>query len=824
MTQTQTKRPGSNTHVSVVKAPTSQNDTIKDNPTDLPKPPQDLSAAPAVVTTYQTTLKAPSDKLNNKKCVDKVDEKANEKTACENHARQKSAGFRRANSRGCPHYLKKRAPLPRAGKQNSSSLKNKTTCRSVRSEFSPVNDKHGSNATRPTVTKNCVPKQRPPSARTKSLKEQETPKKSETVSNSTTSRPSSSAQKQKTDQPQTTNKETAVPYVLQGTTQEMPVTTKAQKTTKSTAPEIKDMNKEEGKDASSRPRSVKAKLIKVASGEEVKQNVEPTEAVQRTTQEEKPRCKITLNGRENTIPEYNPNTLDLQEINSSFKPQSHALTSGGAAAKTVKVTKVGSEGAGVSRDEPGIEFVKKPQSAEHDGPVIWDPFEKIREQNQKFTQSECKKDEGELRTKSARGNASRLAVPKASASSRNSSATKRSAKSKADAVRKSRPKSERKPKTGKTKTGSGGKESGSGIGWHLDYDEAPTFTKVKSFKEKPNGDLTSDEEDVSTYVVHSSRGGKDTWRKIGSELPNMVGVEDLEEYTSADDSDDSQYIDVDDGPQDDDDTAASASQNFTPKAVATKVAVATRVRLEKTSLGSSQEADETALPGVETVKYSRKQSAEFSSSRVEVVSVKSTEEGSTQSEGNAGLNYNLQYYQECGKKQVSHPILPGASVPEKKGSFKKTASRELMATGSHGECEKTKEKSGKVEKDKRKSETPASRENDPSKLENKKNKAKKKSARGDRTVRERKASAKKRTKEHEGDAKVGNSNEELKEIIDEIIKSTPNPTTSFLSKDLDAGGGDGTKKPRKHSRETFEKEMRSSHDGKSFKQVRCVLL
>ena len=48
----------------------------------------------------------------------------------------------------------------------------------------------------------------------------------------------------------------------------------------------------------------------------------------------------------------------------------------------VKATKV--SGNIVTVDEAAeVKFVPKPESSEHEGPVIWDPFEQIRQQNQK---------------------------------------------------------------------------------------------------------------------------------------------------------------------------------------------------------------------------------------------------------------------------------------------------------------------------------------------------------------------------------------------------------------------------------------------------------
>ena len=66
---------------------------------------------------------------------------------------------------------------------------------------------------------------------------------------------------------------------------------------------------------------------------------------------------------------------------------------------------------------------------------------------------------------------------------------------------------------------------------------------------------------------------------------------------------------------------------------------------------------------------------------------------------------------------------------------------------------------------------------------------------------------------------IRNSDENLENIIDEIIKSTPNPTISFKSNEFKNPQKNKKKKPKKYSRESFEKEMRDNWEGKTFKQV-----
>ncbi len=65
-------------------------------------------------------------------------------------------------------------------------------------------------------------------------------------------------------------------------------------------------------------------------------------------------------------------------------------------------------------------------------------------------------------------------------------------------------------------------------------------------------------------------------------------------------------------------------------------------------------------------------------------------------------------------------------------------------------------------------------------------------------------------------------NEELDTMIDEIMKNTPHPSMTLSLKSNNGDGNEEKKKDKKHtkaSREQFEKEMRKSHDGKTFRQV-----
>ena len=644
-----------------------------------------------------------------------------------------------------------------------------------------------------------------------------------------------------------------------------------------------------------RPRSVKAKLIKVASTESCSQDLQATYTVETQAkakeqkqqhQIESPICKITINGKESNVPDCNPKSKGIPNPRTFNNTNNSETNSNSQENKinrcyVVKATKV--SGNIVTVDEAAeVKFVPKPESSEHEGPVIWDPFEQIRQQNQKSVdQLDVKEEEGKARNKSTKGINNRLTVPgnrKTSAKNRNNSATKRNLKVNptVEVNKNLRPKSPKKkgikkkkkaPNGGKDLTNKGDPGNMafvSGIGWHLDYDQAPTFTKVRPFKFKPPGDYSSEEEDYShtpralpdySTGLPSKHATPRSFREVETLLPNMtVSLEELEEYTSADESAD-EYVDAEDvlddvvefrHPRDSmKDEENSACEDSNPSKTLTNVttlgsnyktsnlphvAQATKVTVEQANLGSSQKVEATTVPDVENVKSGSKQPTKNKSATAKVIAVKSaaaenkmktTRDTSPhrgpQNKDTSGLSPNSQ---RSGKKQVSNPISPGASVPERRPSFSRAMLPKKSRGHSPSEPDKPKTKSVRVEKTKTKPKhEPLAKSEETEKDSNKDIKLNKIQRKQSKEVNEAKVkSQEKGSVEPEEKKTVRNSNEDLKNIIDEIIKTTPNPTASFKSNEKE-NSATKKKKQKKHSRERFEKEMRGSHEGKTFRQV-----
>ena len=410
----------------------------------------------------------------------------------------------------------------------------------------------------------------------------------------------------------------------------------------------------------------------------------------------------------------------------------------------------------------------------------------------------------------------------------------------------------------------------SGIGWHLDYDQTPTFTKVRPFKFKPPADYSSEEEDYShtprvlpdySTGTHSKRTTPRSFHEVDTMLPNMaVSLEELEEYTSADDSDDEEYVDAEDvvddiaefkHPRDsikeDESEESSSSKERTnysslnnyEKSKLPHVAQATKVTIERTDLGDSQKVEAKEIPEVEDIK-TETQVAKTKVTTRKVIAVKSAEKenklniSSNPSQPKISTNVNCSDLSpnRNGKRQVSNPISPGATVPERRPSFSKAPllnekNSEHCTEKSLSQPEKT--KSIRVEK------TVAKPKHEPLALSEDVETDKKYYIKQRKTShKSNKRDREKHTKEKEGntgeppainasatekDEDVRNSKEDLENIIDEIIKNTPNPTISFKSNEVEISK-DENPEPKKHSRERFEKEMRGSHGGKTFRQVK----
>ena len=660
-----------------------------------------------------------------------------------------------------------------------------------------------------------------------------------------------------------------------------------------------------------RPRSMKAKLIKVASSESFPKHLKTTYVIEKENAEkeqiqgkkqestENSICKITINGKESAIPEYNLNSKGVQNREDCLNGS--AIISPSCERKTVNTDKVYSNQAQDSvyavrivkidsnkehaAEPAGAKFVPKPESSEHEGPVIWDPFEKIREQNQKsLDHLDVKEEDVKPRVKSAKSSSNRLTVPgsrKLSAKNRNNSASKRNVKIKpvVEANKNWRPKSPKKKGTKKKKKDpNGGKDLTnradpenvafvSGIGWHLDYDQTPTFTKVRPFKFKPPGDYSSEEDDYShtprvlpdyTSGTHSKRTTPRSFREVDTLLPNMaVSLEELEEYTSADESDDEDYVDAEDVvddiaefklPRDSikgESEESSSSKQHTNYSLSNyqssklpHVAQATKVTIERTDLGDSQKVEAKQIPEVENVK-AETQETKTRVTAQKIIAVKSAEKENKLSISSDPSQPKISTNVYCsglspnrnGKRQVSNPISPGAAVPERRPSFSKSAllnekNSENCAENSQSQPEKA--KSIRVEK------TVAKPKHEPLELSENVETDRKYYVKQRRTPsKSNKRDREKHTKEKEEntgephatnasatekDADVRNSKEDLENIIDEIIKNTPNPTVSFKSNEVEISK-DGKPKLKKHSRERFEKEMRGSHGGKAFRQV-----
>ena len=259
------------------------------------------------------------------------------------------------------------------------------------------------------------------------------------------------------------------------------------------------------------------------------------------------------------------------------------------------------------------------------------------------------------------------------------------------------------------------------------------------------------------------------------------------------------------------------------------MAQATKVTVEQANLGSSQKVEATTVPDVENVKSGSKQPTKNKSATAKVIAVKSagaenkikttrdiSPHRGPQNKDKSGLSPNSQ---RSGKKQVSNPISPGASVPERRPSFSRAMLTEKSRGQSPSDPDKPKTKSIRIEKTKTKPKhEPLAKSEEIEKNNNKDIKLNKSQRKQSKEVNEAEVESQEKGSVEPEKKIVRNSNEDLENIIDEIIKTTPNPTASFKSLEKE-NSASKKKKQKKHSRERFEKEMRGSHDGKTFRQV-----
>ena len=941
---------GSNTHVAVVKAPKKDTSVSKYNSSNVPNICSTTDSKSSSRSTYQTTRTAPTVNKNLSSDENSATGMANVchamKTASKTYNTSKTTQASNPNSQGTQanggsnntiqrnntQILSQKCvapPRPVAPpRQNSNLAKAKVQPKLIKKENSVVSNKSGpSNAgtsnkaitsrqqSKVGTSKPIVPP-RPQSGVSGSTK-QDIPQSGTNVRNNVNESPAMNRSRQNslgTKKPTTAPSDTCRPekqtVVIAVNSAGVPETVAKENTVPA------NEEKRQPPAVPPRPRSVKAKLIKVASGESFSQDLQSTYVIEKEQTEkeqilgnkqqptENSICKITINGKESAIPEYSVKSKEVQ--NRKDCSDALAINSPLCGRKVVNTDKVSSnqsqgsvqavkvvkfDSTMESAVEPtGVKFVPRPESSEHEGPVIWDPFEKIREENQKSSDHlDVKVEDGKSRIKSAKSSSNRLTVPgsrKLSAKSRNNSASKRNVKVKpaVEANKSWRPKSPKKKITKKKKKDpNGGKDLTnrvdpenvafvSGIGWYLDYDQTPTFTKVRPFKFKPPGDYSSEEDDYSHRLgvlpdystgINSKRTTPRSFHEVDTLLPNMaISIEELEEYTSADESEDEEYVDAEDvvddiaefkHPRDSiKDDESSVSEESSPskqlKNVSSSsnyrssklphVAQATKVTIERTDLGDSQKVETEVVPEVENVK-AETQEAKAKVTAHKVIAVKSAEKenklkissASSQPKPSTNVNCSGLSPNRSGKRQISNPISPGASVPERRPSFSKPAllnekNSENCAEKSQSQPEKA--KSVMVEK------TIAKPKHEPLALSEDVEASKK------YYVRPRKTPHKSNTNDTEMHAKekkentvesrsinplvtekdkdVRNSKEDLENIIDEIMKNTPNPTISFKSSDVEISK-DKKPKLKKHSRERFEKEMRGSHDGKTFRQV-----
>ena len=942
---------GSNTHVAVVKAPKKDTSVSKYDSSNVPNICSTTDSKSSSRSTYQTTRTAPS--VNKNLSYEETSETgmANAchtmKTASKTHNASKTTLASNPSSQGTQaNGGSKSNPIQRNNTQNSSQksvapprpvapprqnsnlAKAKLQPKLTKKENSVVSIKSDPSNTG-TSNKKIVSRQqsnvgtskpvvppRPQSVVSGSTK-QDIPQSGTKVRNNVNESPSlnrSSQNSTGTKKPTTAPSDTCRPekqtVVIAVNSAGVPETVDKD----NTAPANEE--KRQTPVVPPRPRSMKAKLIKVASGESFTKNLQSTyviekeqtekEQIQGKTQQptENSICKITINGKESAIPEYNVKSKEVQNRKDCLDES--AINSSLCGRKMVNTDKVGSNQVQGSVhavrvvkidsskenavELTGAKFVPRPESSEHEGPVIWDPFEKIREENQKSSDHlDVKEEDGKPRVKSAKSSSNRLTVPgsrKLSAKSRNNSASKRNVKVKPtmETNKSWRPKSPKKKGTKKKKKDpNGGKDLTnrvdpenvafvSGIGWHLDYDQTPTFTKVRPFKFKPPGDYSSEEDDYSHRLrvlpdystgIHSKRTTPRSFHEVDTLLPNMaISLEELEEYTSGDESDDEEYVDAEDvvddiaefkHPRDstkDDESSVSeesspskqrknlSSSNNYPSSKLPHVAQATKVTIERTDLGDSQKIETKVVPEVENVK-AETQEGKTKVTVHKVIAVKSAEKENKLKISHDPSHPKVSTNVNCsglspnrnGKRQVSNPISPGASVPERRPSFSKPAL--LNEKNSENGSEKTqsrpeKAKSIRVEK------TIAKPKHEPLALSEDVEPNQKYYVRPRKTPHKSNTKdTEKHTKEKdenigesgtidalvtEKDKDVRSSKEDLENIIDEIMKNTPNPTISFKSNEVEISK-DKTTKLKKHSRERFEKEMRGSHDGKTFRQV-----
>ena len=916
-----------NTHVTVVKAPTVDTAVAKSIPSNVPSSSNNENKTRAR-STYQTSRTAPSieniSESNDKYKPDsaakelvpgvptcdtqstpKVNSKADSGNLLQQNGNQstKCNLTQKSNGQGSSQ---KTVPPPRPAappRQNSNLVKSKP----IKKENSTVGLKSMQNNV-VSSNKPCVSKQQPKPGNSKPV----VPPRPQSVLSGNTKQPEipqtaakttpipvgTQSPKATVHKPKSAAKSTTAPTSQTVAKQNVPVAThedlvKNKPATVGVPAEVGV--KKDPPQVPPRPRSVNAKLIKVASSESSPKDLQATFTIETKPQSEKLEretsiCKITINGKESTVPDYNPRSREIQARKVSndstrniagrdkdvLNPEEAKIDR----VYSVKVTKVNRNTISVEGGAE-VKFVPRPESSDHEGPVIWDPFEHIREQNKKSTdQLDVKEEEGKGRIKSAKLINNKLTVSgsrKTSAKNRNTSATKRNVKIKAtiEANRNLRPKSPKKkgvkkkkkiPNGGKDLTTKGDPENMafvSGIGWHLDYDQAPTFTKVRPFKFIPPGDYSSEEEDYShtlrvlpdySTALCSKNATPRSFREVDTLLPNMtVSLEELEEYTSADESAD-EYVDAEDvlddiaefsHPRDSmKDDENSACDDSTPSKTLTNVttlssnykssnlphvAQATKVTVQQTDLGSSQKVQATTVPDIENINSKPVQSAKNKTATAKIIAVKSAaKENKLKTTKDvsphrtpltvnpSGLSPNSQ---RNAKKQVSNPISPGASVPERRPSFSRAILPEKFPGSSPSDPEKSQKKSIRTEKTKIKPKHEPLALAKSEEIEEDNNheiKVKKDQRKQNKEVKTTKVES--QEKEHVEPEKktVRNSNEDLENIIDEIIKTTP--TGSFKSNDKE-GLGNKKKRQKKHWREKFEKETRGSHEGKTFRQV-----
>ena len=935
---------GNNTHVAVVKAPRDDTSVKKNDSSNVPNICSTTDSKSSSRSTYQTTRTAPSVDKNlssdDNSRTGTVDVRHAVKTASQLHNVSKTTQASDPSSQGAQasggsknNQIQRNntqnssqksvaPPRPAAPSRQSSNLgKAKSQPKMIKKENSVVSNKSdpsnigtsnkavvSSQQSKPGTSKPTVPP-RPQSVASGSTK-QDVPQSGARVTNSENESPSLNHRKQNspgakkpTTAPSDASKPEKQTVVIAVNSAGVPETIAKDGMVPANG------EKRQPPVVPPRPRSMKAKLIKVASSESFPKHLQTTYVIEKENAEKEQIqgkkqqstknsiCKITINGKESAIPEYNLNSKVQNQKDCSNGSAINSPSCEGKMVNTdkvclneaqnsvyaVRIVKIDSSKEHAA-EPAGAKFVPRPELSEHEGPVIWDPFEKIREQNQKsLDHLDVKEEDVKPRVKSAKSSSNRLTVPgsrKLSAKTRNNSASKRNVKVKpvAEANKNWRPKSPKKKGTKKKKKDpNGGKDLTnradpenvafvSGIGWHLDYDQTPTFTKVRPFKFKPPGDYSSEEDDYShtprvlpdySTGTHSKRTTPRSFHEVDTLLPNMaVSLEELEEYTSADESDDEEYVDAEDvvddiaefkHPRDsikDESEESSSSKQHTNYSLSNyrssklpHVAQATKVTIERTDLGDSQKVEAKQIPEVENVK-AETQKTKNKATVQKIIAVKSAEKENKLNISSDPRQPKISTNVNCSglspnrnrKRQVSNPISPGATVPERRPSFSKPAL--LNEKNSFENCAQTSQSQPEKAKSIRVEKTVAKPKHEPLALSedveaDKKYYVKQRKTPNKSNKRDREKHTKEKeentgepqainasaTAKNEG---VRNSKEDLENIIDEIIKNTPNPTVSIKSNEVEISK-DG--KQKKHSRERFEREMRGSHGGKTFRQV-----